>query len=99
MAHKPPELGTFPAILRDYDDPKSVPKELLMNYSDNGLYLKTPEGEVISIAKDIYDKIIDSKIQNSAIHVTDNPDLEVLPPISQRQYNHWYYSVKKSSPI
>lgn len=98
MAHLPEKYGSFPLILRDYDilDPKKG--ELLFNYNSNELYFVKPQnGEVISMARDIYNKILAAKIKNTGAVIYDADKLsplpgkdDIVPPIKDRNYNSIY---------
>lgn len=100
MPHLPEELGSFPLILRDYDIINPRRGELLFNYDTNQLYFVRPStGEVISVAQDIYNKIISSKIKNNKIIIYDaDKDTsigkdDIVPPLEDREYNSFYYIV------
>lgn len=100
MPHLPGEYGTFPLILRDYNITNPKRGELLFNYDTNQLYFVRPStGEVISVAQDIYNKIISSKIRNNKMVIYD-ADKEgatgkdnIVPPIKDREYNSFYYII------
>jgi len=101
MPHKPNPYGSFPLTLRDYlvADPRRG--ELLLNYDTNELYFcKGSTGDVVSVARDIYDKILAAKIKNNNIIIYDwdlispLPDKDkVIPPTKERMYNSIYYIV------
>lgn len=101
MPHKPKQLGSFPLVLRDYKVPNPIRGELLMDYNNNEMYfVKKSTGNVTSVARDIYDKIMASKIQNNKIHtfdydkVTPHPDKnDIVPPVRDRQYNGIYFLI------
>ena len=96
-----PGLGSFPLILRDYMVPDPRKGELLLNYENNELYfVRKSTGEVISIARNIYDKILATKIKNNRIVVYDADKLnpqpgrdEIVPAVKDREYNAFYFIV------
>ncbi|WP_301204443.1 hypothetical protein [Bacteroides acidifaciens] len=106
MAHLPQQYGTFPLILRDYrvEDPQRG--ELLFDYDNNLLYFcRYSNGEVISAARDIFEKILMYRIKNTKIirydfdkeipEGADNEEIEkmIAPPIEDREYNGIYFLI------
>lgn len=104
-----PILGSFPLTLRDYNvmDPRRG--ELLINYANNELFfVKKEDGSIVSMARDIYDRIMASRVQNNEIVIYDVDKISpppgkkdlVLPP-KDRKYNGMYLMVtsrKKYDP-
>lgn len=101
MAHRPSNMGSFPLILRDYKTLGPKRGELLLDYSNNELYFVKPStGNVTSVARDIYDKILASRVQNNKIYtydvdkVTPAPDKNtIVPPVKDRVYNGIYFLI------
>lgn len=101
MPHVPKPLGSFPLVLRDYRIANPRKGELLLNYNDYELYYCNMNGNVISMAQEIYDKILSSKLQNTYIYIADadkqNPipqSNEVWPRVDDRMYNGLYFVVR-----
>lgn len=103
MPHVPNPLGSFPMVLRDVDKVKNPRRgELLLNYSDYELwYCKYNTGQVISMSRDIYERILISKLQNNQIIIADADkqtpvpgEDESWPAISGRTINAFYYVVR-----
>lgn len=70
-----PELGSYPLTLRDYEVNNSRPGELLLDYTNFELYyINRNTGERISMAKDIYQRILRAKVQNTNIIRYDNTE-------------------------
>lgn len=97
-----PSYGSFPLTLRDYLVKSPRKGELLLNYQNNELYfVRISTGEVVSVAKTIYNKILSSKIKNSKLIVFDADKLvpqpgkdEIVPPKIARDYNAMYLVIK-----
>ena len=68
-----PELGSYPLTLRDFEVNNPRRGELLLDYINYKLYyINRHTGERMSIAQDIYQKIIKAKLQNTNIAIYDN---------------------------
>lgn len=101
MPHLPEKLGSFPLTFREYDVPDPKRGELLLNYDNNELYMvRKSDGQIISVARDIYNKILESRIQNNTVYIIDADKMspvpgkdELVPPISEREYNGFYYII------
>lgn len=78
---------------------------MLLDYLNYNLYYCNKEtGEIVSVAEDIYQRILDAKMQNTRVHIMDadkqdpKPETaEIWPPKSEREYNNIYYIVKSRS--
>ena len=97
MAHRP-TLSHYPLVPRDYNVSNPIRGELLMDYTYNDLYYVKPStGEVVSIAREIYDRILAARIQNTNIVIYNRdklipkPDKDaVTPPVIDRKFNTFY---------
>ena len=143
-----PELGSYPLTLRDFDISNPRRGELLLDYSKYELYYANKyTGELVSMAQDIYQRILRAKMENTNIiryDNTDNPspvigknlslqnatvtgttiqleeskytyaqfreDVErytlflddsmyMHPPISEREYNTFYYIINSATIV
>lgn len=107
MPHVPNPLGSYPMVLRDYDIATPRRGELLLDYTKYDLYyVKMDTGERIRLADEIYQRILAARVQNTYIDIKDADKQDpvpgvndVWPPISEREYNHFYYIVRGRIPI
>lgn len=104
MPHLPSTYGTYPMVLRDYRVNNLQLGEILMDYDKFELYyVKRDTGELISIARVIFDQILKLRTENTFFDIvdadkSDPPQIDIetpYPPINDRKYNHIYYVVKK----
>lgn len=92
--HIPNPLGGYPLVLRDSSEERCRKGELLYDYNNNDLYyVNKQSGEKNLLAKDIYNKIIATRLENSYIEIIDSSNL------GERTMNHWFMNITKSSPI
>jgi len=98
--HVPNPLGSYPLVLRDYDVSGARRGEFLLDYKTYDLYyINRSSGERISVAEEIYQRILKAKLQNTKIVVADK-DKEApwsedpFPPIADRHFNTFYYVVE-----
>lgn len=102
MPHVPNPLGSFPLTLRDYNIKNPRRGELLLDYTTYDLYyINKHTGQMVAVAKDIYDRIMAAKLQNTTINIKDADKQdpipgrnEIWPPVSERKYNNFYYIVR-----
>lgn len=101
--HVPNPLGGYPLVLRTPSRDESRYGELLFEYTENKIYYRNKEtGEIVDIAKSIYEKIIGKKAENNKIYpvkesstiVSDQP---VIPDPDNRKFNSWYFNTYKKS--
>ena len=105
MPHVPNPLGSFPLTLRDYKIKNPRKGELLLDYTLYDLYyINKHTGEMVSVAKDIYDRIMAAKLQNNTIVISDADKQdpipgrnEIWPPVNERKYNNFYYVIRGRS--
>lgn len=102
--HVPNPLGGYPLILRPSDVPNPRNGELLMDYENNDLiYVNRETGNKSSIAMDIYNKIIASRLENSHIKIcknnTSSGEEEDIPNIEDRKMNTMYICIESRSEI
>lgn len=106
MPHVPNPLGSFPMVLRDVNKIQNPRRgELLLDYSNYELwYCKYNTGQVVSMSRDIYDRILAARLQNNDIVIADADkqtpvpgEDEVWPPSSSRKINAFYYIVRSRS--
>lgn len=95
--HIPNPLGSYPLTLRSIDASNPRKGELLFDYENYDIYyIDKTTGVMTNLAKDIYDKIIAAKLENTFIQITQTDDegeeIE-LPPISERKVNTFYYNI------
>ena len=104
MPHLPERFGTYPLVLRDYRVDNLQLGEILMDYSNFELYyVQRDTGELVSIARVIYDYILKLRTENTFVDVIDADKLDPpqitlddeYPKIQDRKYNHLYYIVKR----
>ena len=70
-----PELGSYPLTLRDYEVNNPRPGELLLDYTNFELYyINRNTGERVSMAQDIYQRILNARMQNTNIVRYDNTE-------------------------
>ena len=70
-----PELGSYPLTLRDFEVNNSRKGELLLDYTNYELYyINRNTGERVSMAQDIYQRILRAKMQNTNIIRYDNTE-------------------------
>jgi hypothetical protein len=75
--------------------------ELLLNYDNNELFfVRKSNGEIVSIARSIYDKIMSTRIKNNKVEVFSADTLDprpgkydIVPPLNERIYNAFYFIV------
>ena len=102
MPRIPDPLGSYPMVLRDYQVEHPRLGELLLDYTNYDLYyVNRQSGELVSVAQDIYNRILMAKMQNTGFVVADAdkqtpvpPSNQIWPPVSDRQYNRFYYVVR-----
>lgn len=102
MPHVPDPLGSYPMVLRDYMVPNARKGELLLNYENYDLYyVNYQTGVKISMAQDIYDRIMMAKLQNTYFNLCDADKEdpvpgrnEIWPPVAERKYNQFYYVIR-----
>lgn len=83
-------ISRIPIILRDILDALDVQeKELVFDYENNDIYVNL-NGELISITKVLRDSITEIKDGSMVIHIVTE---DTLPPIKDREKNHWYFVV------
>lgn len=70
-------------------------KEIVMDFTNNDLYIFI-DGQYINITGQIRDAIKDIQDGSMVIHICTE---DTLPPIKDRQVNHWYYVIEKAEPI
>ena len=101
--HVPDPLGRFPMVLRSSDVANARNGELLMDYTKEYLYyVDKHTGEKIGVADSIYKKIVNARLQNSRIFVTqeDQQGTEPeTPAVEDRKMNEFYFSIKNRSYI
>ncbi|MBR1987803.1 MAG: hypothetical protein IKA36_02060 [Clostridia bacterium] len=103
MPHLPESLGRYPLVLRSFDVKDLKIGEILMDYNNYELhYVRRDTGELISVARDIFNYIMALRTQNTFVDVIDADTLDtpvsketVYPAISDRRYNHMYFVIKK----
>lgn len=104
MPHKPEEFGRFPLIARRRDTQKPIRAELLLDYENLQLYFCNKKtGTVDTVAKDIFNKIVETRVTNSSVQTVDADKMD--PPmiketdiplsINRRVNNRFYYIIKK----
>lgn len=97
--HVPNPLGSYPLTLRNSNTSNPRRGELLFDYENYDIYyIDKNTGIKSNLAKDIYDKIIASKLENTHILLcqTDGEGTEDdLPYISDRKPNTFYYNIYK----
>ena len=95
--HVPNPLGSYTLTLRSSDISNPRNGELLFDYTNYDIYYIDKETGVKSnLAKDIYDKIIASKLANTYIQVCKSDDEGTepdLPNINDRVPNTFYYTI------
>lgn len=70
-----PTLGSYPLTLRDFEVNNPRRGELLLDYTKHELYyINRDTGERVSVAQDIYQRILRAKMQNTNIVRYDNTD-------------------------
>jgi len=67
--------------------------ELVMDFKENDIYIKQGEGYV-NITGQIKNAIKEIKDGSMVVHLVTE---DTLPPIRDRQENHWYFVITKSS--
>lgn len=68
-----PELGSYPLTLRDHDISNPRLGELLLDYTNYELYyVNRNTGEKVSMAQDIYQRILRARMQNTNFVRYDN---------------------------
>lgn len=102
MAHRPAKLGRFPLILRNKESRNVRPGELLMDFDNSELYIVNPAtGEKISISQNIFNILVNQKIQNTKIKVIDmtkiGANVDNYPPVDLRVTNGMYFKVLNKS--
>lgn len=70
-------------------------KELVMDFDNNDLYIFI-NGGYINITGQIRDAIKDIQDGSVVVHVVTE---DTLPPIKDRERNHWYYVIESAEPI
>lgn len=97
--HVPNPLGSYPLILRSKDAVNPRNNELMYDYVSNDLYFIN-NGKKGKLAKDIYDKMIKSKLENVNIVICksdkDGTESEI-PDITKRGINYWYMNIQSRS--
>lgn len=96
--HVPSSLGGYPLVLRDKDTTNTRVGELLYDYNKNDLYYINRQDKMKkSIAKDIYDKIIASRLENTYVEITqsDGKSEKETPLLENRVMNHFYMNITK----
>lgn len=97
--HVPNPLGSYPLVLRSKDSVNPRNNELMYDYVSNDLYFVN-NGKKDKLAKDIYDKIVKSKIENANIIVCKSDDEgteSTAPDIKNREMNYWYINIQSRS--
>lgn len=70
-----PELGSYPLTLRDFEVNNPRRGELLLDYTNFELYyINRNTGERVSMAQDIYQRILRARMQNTNIIRYDNTE-------------------------
>ena len=69
--------------------------ELVMDFGNNDLYVKNNDGYV-NITGMIKDSLQNVKFGSSVIHVVTE---DSLPPIKDRQQNHWYWIINSATKV
>lgn len=104
MPHLPEKFGTYPLVLRDFRVENLKLGEILMDYDKYELYyVKRDTGELVSVARDIFNYILALRTQNSFFEIIDadlqDPPMinteDEYPPIKERKYNHFYYIIRR----
>ena len=70
-------------------------KEIVMDFENNDLYIFI-DGQYINITGQIRDAIKDIQDGSVVIHICTE---DTLPPIKDREVNHWYYVIEKAEPV
>lgn len=102
MPHVPNPLGSYPMVLRDYQTDNPRLGELLLDYTKYDLYyVNRQTGNLVSVAQDIYNRILIARMQNTSFVIADAdkqspvpPSNQIWPPISDRAYNTFYYVIR-----
>lgn len=96
--HVPNPLGSYPLVLRSKDAVNPRNNELMYDYVSDDLYFVN-NGKKGKLAKDIYDKMIRSKIENANIVICSDKEGtgSTIPDIKNREMNHWYMNIQKRS--
>lgn len=106
MPHVPNPLGSFPMVLRDVDTVENPRRgELLLDYTNYELYyVRYNTGEIVSMSRDIYERILDARLQNNQFVIADADkqtpvpgEDESWPYIPGRRFNAFFYVVRSRS--
>ena len=101
--HIPNPLGSYPLTLRSINASNPRRGELLFDYEKYDIYyVNRDTGDITNLAKDIYDKIIASKLENTFIQLTqtDGEGEEIpLPEIKDRKPNIFYYNITSRNNV
>lgn len=101
--HVPNPLGGIPLILRDADTKNPRNGELLLDYTNADLYyVDRKTGVKSKLAESIYQKIIDSKLENAHIEIVSSDssgEEPTIPDVTDRVMNTWYMNITKRSEV
>lgn len=87
--HFPENLGGYPLTLRKHDIENYRPGELLLDYETYTLYyVNKKTGIKKSMAKEIYDRIVATSLQNTKFVVSNE---NTVPPVNDRKPNMVYF--------
>jgi len=103
--HIPNPLGGYPLILRQDTITNARNGELLYNYEKNDLYyVNKITGNKSLLAKEIYDKLIAAKLENTYIKAVKDSEsvgskVDIIPDIPDRKVNTFYMNICKKQDI
>ena len=79
MPHLPEKFGTYPLVLRDFRVENLKLGEILMDYDKYELYyVKRDTGELVSVARDIFNYILALRTQNTFFEIIDATQEEII---------------------
>ncbi len=67
-------------------------KEIILDFDENDIYIKRGD-KYVNITGEIKDSIKEIRDGSVILHVVTE---ETLPPVKERQKNHWYYVITKT---
>ena len=90
------QTARIPIVLDSYEHAaRAKDKELLMDYLNNDIYI-IRDGKLISITGALRDQISSIQDGSMVVHIVTEA---TLPPIKDREKNHWYYVVLDAETV